>query len=72
MTEVAVLGEPVLTLGYALAGAKVLAAGTTAEVLQRWAELPPEVGVVILTAKAAEALGTARLEAAVLTVVLPS
>lgn len=72
MTQVAVLGEPIRAAGYGLAGAKLLTATTADEVRRRWAELPADVGVVLLTAAAAEALGPECLEAAsVLTVVMP-
>ncbi|MEU4293131.1 V-type ATP synthase subunit F [Kribbella sp. NPDC026596] len=72
MTTVAVLGEPVRTSGYGLAGAQLLAATTPDEVRRCWHELPADVGVVLLTPAAADALGRQVLEsAAVLTVVLP-
>lgn len=71
-TQVAVLGDPIRTAGYGLTGAKLLMATTATEVRRQWGDLPAEVGVVVLTAGAAEALGPDRLEsAAVLTVVLP-
>jgi vacuolar-type H+-ATPase subunit F/Vma7 len=73
MTTVAVLGEPIRTAGYGLAGALLLAATTAEDVRRRWRELPADVGVVLLTPAAAEALGPQSLETAeVLTVVLPS
>ncbi|HEU4947156.1 MAG TPA: hypothetical protein VFT31_08390 [Kribbella sp.] len=73
MTGIAVLGEPVRTLGYVLAGAMDLAATEPAQVRRRWAELPPSVEVVLLTQAAAAALGPEQLASApVLTVVLPS
>ncbi|WP_350275737.1 hypothetical protein [Kribbella sp. HUAS MG21] len=72
MTQVAVLGEPIRIVGYGLAGARLLTATTADEVRRRWSELPADVGVVLLTAAAAEALGPRRVgRAAVLTVVLP-
>jgi vacuolar-type H+-ATPase subunit F/Vma7 len=72
MTGVAVLGDPVRTAGYRLAGAQLLAATTVAEVRRQWRELPADVGVVLLTPAAAEALGPQALESTtVLTVVLP-
>jgi len=72
MTGVAVLGDPVRTSGYRLAGAQLLAATTAAEVRRLWRELPADVGVVLLTMAAAEALGPQVLESTtVLTVVLP-
>ena len=73
MTQVVVLGDPIRTVGYGLAGAELLMATTADEVRRRWAELPADVGVVLLTAAAAEALGPERLGAATaLTVVMPS
>ncbi|TCN29607.1 ATP synthase F subunit [Kribbella orskensis] len=72
MTGVAVLGDPVRTSGYRLAGARLLPATTAAEVRRQWRELPADVGVVLLTPAAAEVLGPQALESAVvLTVVLP-
>lgn len=71
-TQVAVLGEPIRTAGYRLAGAELLMATTADEVRRQWSDLPAEVGIVLLTASAAEALGADRLGAAeVLTAVLP-
>ncbi|MGW7680883.1 hypothetical protein ACWGID_09115 [Kribbella sp. NPDC054772] len=73
MTRVGVLGEPVRTAGYGLAGARLLPATTEAEVRRLWHELPAEIGIVLLTPAAAEALDPGSLESAtVLTVVLPS
>jgi vacuolar-type H+-ATPase subunit F/Vma7 len=71
-TQVAVLGEPIRTAGYGLTGARLLTATTAAEVRRQWSELPAEVGVVLLTAAAADALGPDCVDSAVvLTVVLP-
>ncbi|TDO58762.1 hypothetical protein EV651_10937 [Kribbella sp. VKM Ac-2571] len=71
-TQVAVLGEPIRTAGYGLTGVKLLTATTAAEVRRQWSDLPADVGIVVLTASAAEALGLDRLASgAVLTVVLP-
>lgn len=53
---VAVLGEPALIRGYALAGARPLAAETPGEIHDRWASLPRDVRVVVLTPAAAAAL----------------
>jgi vacuolar-type H+-ATPase subunit F/Vma7 len=55
--RVAVLGERVLAEGWALAGARVLAAETPTEVRAAWAGLPTNVAVVLLTPAAAAALG---------------
>ncbi|GAA2806723.1 hypothetical protein [Kribbella solani] len=72
MTQVAVLGAPSRAAGYGLAGARLLMATTPDEVRLQWSRLPAAVGVVLLTAAAADALGPERLgTAAVLTVVLP-
>ena len=72
MTTVAVLGEPVRTSGYGLAGAQLLTATTPDDVRRCWHDLPVDVGVVLLTPAAADALGPEVLEStAVLTVVLP-
>ncbi|MEV0283575.1 hypothetical protein AB0H36_05575 [Kribbella sp. NPDC050820] len=72
MTQIAVLGEPIRTSGYGLVGVRLLTATTRAEVRRQWHELPADVGVVLLTPAAAEALGPPSLtSASVLTVVLP-
>jgi vacuolar-type H+-ATPase subunit F/Vma7 len=71
---IAVLGESAAVQGYALAGVEVLTAETPEEVRRAWALLTDEVAVVILTARAAEALGaeaTGEGEATRLTVVVP-
>ncbi|TCC21603.1 V-type ATP synthase subunit F [Kribbella sindirgiensis] len=70
MTKVAVLGEPIRTAGYGLAGITLLAATTAEEVRRQWRELPADVGIVLLTPAAAEALGPLDISQ-VLTVVLP-
>jgi hypothetical protein len=73
MTQVVVLGEPIRTARYGLAGARLLMATTADEVRRQWSELSADVGVVLLTAAAADALGPERLDAAApLTVVLPA
>lgn len=69
---VAALGERHLLQGYPTAGAVLLAAETPEEVRQAWAQLPPEVGVVILTPAAAAALRDAPADlSGALTVVIP-
>ena len=57
--QVAALGERSLVEGYGLAGALVLAAESEEQVLRAWAALPPGVCAVVLTPRAAAALGTA-------------
>ncbi len=72
MARVAVLGEHRAVAGYALAGAVVLPAETDAEVCDGWSALPGDVAVVLLTARAAEALGERlRRKGTPLTVVVP-
>lgn len=58
--RVAVLGEQTSVAGYALAGAVTLCAEDAQEVLTAWAALPDDIDVVVLTPRAAEALGSAR------------
>lgn len=71
--DVAALGEPALLEGFKLAGAKVYAAATDDEVRSAWAALPEQTGVVLLTQRAAGALGTAVADPhSPLTAVLPS
>jgi vacuolar-type H+-ATPase subunit F/Vma7 len=70
---VVALGELALLEGYRLAGAGVHAAETDDEVRRAWAALPPSAAVVILTPRAAEALGTSLADPhSPMTVVLPS
>jgi len=69
MSRVAVLGSSPQVDAWALAGALVVAADSTEEVVAAWDRLPPDVEVVVVSAPAAGALG-ARLEER-LTVVLP-
>jgi vacuolar-type H+-ATPase subunit F/Vma7 len=67
------LGEQALLEGFRLAGATLLVAETDEEVRSFWSELQPDAGFVILTQRAARALGTAVLDAqSPLTAVLPS
>jgi len=58
-TTVAALGEQALLEGFTLAGASLYAAETDDEVRQAWAALPERTGIVILTPRAANALGSA-------------
>ncbi|GAA0855503.1 V-type ATP synthase subunit F [Streptosporangium amethystogenes subsp. fukuiense] len=69
MATVAVIGETVRVTGFRLAGVVVLPADTPDAARAAWTCLGDDVAVVILTPKAAEAVGgqaTARL-----TVVMP-
>lgn len=60
MGRVAAIGAPVRVDGLALAGVLVLAAESDAEVRARWAALPEDVAVVLLTPQAASALPSDR------------
>ena len=53
MSCAAIIGEELRVQGYALAGAVVRAADEQAGALRAWRELPGDVAVVVLTAKAA-------------------
>jgi vacuolar-type H+-ATPase subunit F/Vma7 len=53
MSRAAVIGEELRVQGYALAGAVVCAVGDQAGALRAWRELPGDVAVVVLTARAA-------------------
>jgi len=69
---VVALGEQALLEGFRLAGAGVIAAETDDAVRRAWTELPSHAAVVILTPRAAEALGTVLAEPdSPMTVVLP-
>jgi vacuolar-type H+-ATPase subunit F/Vma7 len=73
MTEVAAIGRPSQVAGFALVGARILAARTPAEVTAAWRALPESVGVVILTEESARAVAAERAGAgAPLSVVMPS
>ncbi len=70
---VAVIGEGTAVAGYALAGAVVRAAEDEHAVRAAWRDLPDDIEVVVLTVRAADALGSTRTAAALpLTVVMPS
>ncbi|TDW30137.1 hypothetical protein [Cryobacterium psychrophilum] len=56
---VAALGENVLLEGFGLAGASVYVAETEEDVRRSWAQLIGHAGVVILTPRAARAIGPA-------------
>ncbi|MBR7825607.1 hypothetical protein KDK95_04760 [Actinospica sp. MGRD01-02] len=68
---VVALGEEERVQGFALAGVRVVPAQDGTSVLEAWRELAPDAVVVILTRKAAQALGTRVRDSAALTVVLP-
>lgn len=73
MGRVAVIGEHTAVAGYALAGALVLPAEDDDAVRVAWSGLPDDVEVVVLTPRAARALGAARTAKLLpLTVVMPS
>lgn len=54
--RVAVLGEPLLLSGFALAGAVAVPAETEDDVRAAWAALDPDIVLVLLTQRAADAL----------------
>lgn len=53
---VVALGEQSLVEGYPLAGARAVVAESDEDVRREWAALPDDVGVVLLTPRAARAL----------------
>lgn len=55
--RIAVIGEEHLVDGYRLAGATVLVAADDDAVRRAWHALPEDAGVVVLTERAAAALG---------------
>ncbi|WP_099023935.1 V-type ATP synthase subunit F [Mycolicibacterium palauense] len=71
MGTVAVIGEPGLVGGYALAGALVVPAADAAEARRAWRELPESVAMVILTAAAARAVTDEARRTGPLSVVMP-
>jgi len=69
---VVALGEQALVGGFRLAGAGVRAAETDEEVRRAWAALSSDTAVVILTPRAADALGAVLADPrSPMTVVLP-
>ena len=73
MGAVAVIGEGTAVCGYALAGAVVVPAEDDEAVRAAWEALGSDVEVVLLTTRAAAALGPLRETALLpLTVVMPS
>ena len=53
MSRVAVIGEPLLIHGYALAGAVLCPAGDQAAAVRAWRGLPDDIAVAVLTPAAA-------------------
>jgi vacuolar-type H+-ATPase subunit F/Vma7 len=56
MGRIAAIGSEPRVQGFALAGALVTVADTPEDVRRAWADLPPDVQLVILTPQAAQAL----------------
>jgi vacuolar-type H+-ATPase subunit F/Vma7 len=54
---VVAIGDPARLAGYAVAGAEVLPARTVAQAITAWEALQDGVGLALLTAEAAHALG---------------
>jgi vacuolar-type H+-ATPase subunit F/Vma7 len=72
MSRAAVIGEAVRVQGYALAGAVVYPAEDADQARAAWRSLPPEIAVVVLTARAAAWLGeTPQRREGVPSVVMP-
>ena len=59
MSRAAVIGEAVRVEGYALAGAVVYPAENADQARTAWRTMPPDIAVVVLTARAAAWLGEA-------------
>ena len=73
MGPVAVIGEETAVAGYALVGALVVPAEDARAVREAWESLGSDVEVVVLTPRAAQALGPVRTATMhPLTVVMPS
>jgi vacuolar-type H+-ATPase subunit F/Vma7 len=72
MSRAAVIGEAVRVEGYALAGAVVYPAENADQARTAWRTMPPDIAVVVLTARAAAWLGEApQRHDGVLQVVMP-
>jgi len=70
--QLVVLGEEARVSGFALGGASVIYAEDPASVRAAWASLPADVAVVVLTERAAAALGgDVTGDGPVLSVVMP-
>lgn len=71
--RIAAIGEEALVEGFRLAGVSVHACTNGPEVLRAWRSLPKDTAVVVLTPRAAQALGPALSDfRSPMTVVLPS
>jgi hypothetical protein len=71
--QVVAIGCEAEVAGLALAGVRVVPAGTADEVRRAWEELPAETAVVVLTPEAAADLGGARFSTgSPLSVALPT
>lgn len=70
--EIVALGEPAVLAGFRMAGVRVLAAEGPEAVRRVWEGLGHDVGLVIMTSRAAEAIGRAASMAGPLVAVLPS
>lgn len=72
MSRAAVIGEAVRVEGYALAGALVCPAEDADQARAAWRSLPPDIAVVVMTARVAGWLGEApQRRGGVLPVVMP-
>jgi vacuolar-type H+-ATPase subunit F/Vma7 len=72
MSRAAVIGEAVRVEGYVLAGAVVYPAEDADQACAAWRSLPPDIAVVVLTARAAAWLDEApQRRDGVLLVVMP-
>lgn len=70
--EVAAIGSEILVAGFGLAGVHVHVAEDAATVRAAWSDVAPSVGLVVLSAAAADVLSADRLlPGAPLSVVLP-
>jgi vacuolar-type H+-ATPase subunit F/Vma7 len=56
MSTIVALGEDDRLAGFALAGAEVIEAATEAEIRRAWDDLDPDVGFVIMSARASQVL----------------
>lgn len=69
--KIVAIGPPLQLLGWALVGVELIEAVDADDVRRAWSELDDEVGLVVLTPEAREAL-PARLESSPLWATLPS